>query len=151
VRDILAVSPPADEGPNLERRRARSIWRNAVEQNPYSRPNRRVAPRFDGAYRRFPSSRLLAEAALVIAAAGCAVFAVYLGEVNKWPDFCSYSGWFGVHYLDTFLYAVGSAGNDHIMFAVVGGIWACYAAAAATVLVAAGRCVIPRSLVSGSQ
>jgi hypothetical protein len=105
-----------------------------VKSNPYQ------APRTHGSTPVVLQLWSRAELVMFLGAAALGPVLVLVGEVFKWPDFCTHSGWFGVHFLDRWLYAIFVGGNEALGFGIVAAIWASYTSLAALLLLVAARC-----------
>jgi hypothetical protein len=101
-----------------------------VPDNPYKSPaTTRNAPR------RF-SNRLLIEGIFVFATGVIGASCVYLGEAKKWQDFSVYTGYWGTHFLDSGLYAMG---DPTVALVIVAFFWFLYGSLMALVLVSMTR------------
>ena len=87
------------------------------------------------------SLRLLLETIFVLAAGLAGCHAVYTGEEGRWPGFQIREGYWGTHFLDSMLYAMG---NDSVAMAIVSAFWFIYASLLAMSFVLLGRLCVRR-------
>jgi hypothetical protein len=86
-------------------------------------------------WQRF-SVRFLLEMMFVLGAGLAGWRSVYSGEAHRWPGFNVREGYWGTHFMDSLLYAIG---HDRATMAIVSTFWFAYAA-----LIALGLVVVTR-------
>jgi hypothetical protein len=81
------------------------------------------------------------EIVLILAAGLAGWQSVYAGEAHQWPGFNVSEGYWGAHFMDSMLYAMG---NDQVAMVIVATFWFLYTTLPTIDLVLLMRVCFPR-------